>query len=36
MSGTIKAACLKIFKGQNKFIRDLIATNILKVIRRSQ
>ncbi len=36
MSGTIKAACLKIFKGQNKFIRDLIATNVLKVIRRSQ
>ena len=36
MSGTIKAACLKIFKGQNKFIRDLIATNVLKVIRRNQ
>ncbi len=35
-SGTIKAACLKIFKGQNNFIRDLIATNVLKVIRRSQ
>lgn len=35
-SGTIKAMCLKIFKGQNNFIKDLISIGVLKVIRRNQ